>query len=113
MTTQNRLKYGISILEPDGRMVGSAASEFQKAIMAEIEACDEPRILIDFKKVPRIDSIGLGMLVEVHIAAMKKKGRIGIVHLGEHIKDIVVFTRVIHLLELFDSEDAAVSALSA
>ena len=113
MTTQTRLQYGVSILEPDGKMVGSAVSELQKIIMTEIEAYNKPRILINFKKVHRIDSAGLGMLVDVHIAAMKKSGRIGIIHLGKHIKNVIVFTRVIHLLELFDSEDEAVSALSA
>lgn len=112
MTTQIRSQYGISILELDGRLVGSAASELQKTIMAQIETNDAPRILINFKKVQRIDSIGLGMLVDVHIAAMKKKGRIGIVHLGKHVRDVFVFTRVIHMLELFDSEGAAISALS-
>ena len=112
MTTRTRLKYGVSILEPDDRIVGSTASELQKTIMAQIETRDEPRILINFKNVHKIDSTGLGMLVDVHIALMKKNGRIGIIHPAKRVRDVIVFTRVIHLLELFDSEDAAVSALS-
>ena len=112
MTTQARLRYGVSILEPDGRIVGSTASELRQAIMAEIEACDEPRILINFKNVQTIDSVGLGMLIDVHNALMKRNGRLGIIHLRKRVRDMLIFTRVIRLLELFDSEDAAVSALS-
>ena len=113
MTIQIRQQYGISIVELNGRIVGSASSELREIILAEIETYDEPRMLINFEKVHRIDSIGLGVLVEAHVASTKRKGRIGIVHLGEHIKDSIVANRLVHLFEFFDSEDEAVSALSA
>ena len=80
--------------------------------MSQIEACDAPRILINFKNVQTIDSVGLGMLIDVHNALMKRNGHLGIIHLRKRVRDMLIFTRVIRLLELFDSEDAAVSALS-
>ena len=113
MTTQIRQQDGIMILAPHGRIVGSAASELRKTIVPQLETYDEPRILINLEKVHKIDSIGLGVLVEAHIVARKKKGRIGIVHLGKHIRNVIVITRLIHLFEVFDSEDTAVLALSA
>lgn len=113
MTTQIRRQYGISIVELNGRIVGSVASELGETLVAELETYDEPRMLINFEKIYRIDSIGLGALVEAHVASTKRKGRIGIIHLGEHIKDAIVANRLIHLFEFFGSEDAAVSALSA
>ena len=113
MKTQIRHQDGISIVEPSGRIVGSAASELRKTIVAQIEASDDPRMLINLEKVHKIDSIGLGVLVEAHIVATKKKGRIGIVHLGTHIRNVIVITRLIHLFEVFDSKDIAVLALSA
>ena len=112
MTTQIRQKDGIVILEPKGRIVGSAASELRKTLVPQIEASDDPRMLINFQNVHRIDSIGLGVLIEAHIAAAEKQGRIGIIHLGKHIRNVIVITRLIHLFETFDSEDAAVLALS-
>ena len=112
MRTQTRSQYGVFIVEPDGRIVGSDASELREVLMAHVEASDDPRILINFRKTRRIDSIGLGMLVDVHIAVMRKNGHLGVVHLTKHIRDVIVATRIIHLLELFDSEDTAVSALS-
>lgn len=113
MTTQIRQQDGIVILEPSGRIVGTAASELRKTIVPQIEAHDEPRVVINLQKVHKIDSIGLGVLVEAHIAATKKNGRIGIVHLGKHIRNVVIITRLVHLFEFFHSEDAAVLALSA
>ena len=37
----------------------------------------------------------------------------GIVYLGKHIRNVIVITRLIHLFEVFDSEDMAVPTLSA
>ena len=113
MRTQIRQQDSISIVEPNGRIVGAAAAELRKTIVAQIETSDEPRMLINLENVHKIDSIGLGVLVEAHIVATKKKGRIGIVHLGKHIRNVIVITRLIHLFEVFDSEGMAVSALSA
>ena len=108
MTIQIRRQDGIVILEPNGRIVGAAASELRKTLVGQIASDDDPRMLINFKNVHRIDSIGLSVLVEAHIAVMKKKGRIGMIHIGKHIKNVIVITRIVHLFEIFDSEDSAI-----
>ena len=113
MTTQIRQQNGISILEPSGKIVRSSASELRKVISPQIAASDTPRILINFEHVNKIDSSGLSALMEAHVAATRKKGRIGVIHVGRHIRNIVALNRLVSLFERFDSEDAAVAALSA
>ena len=113
MATQIRQQNGITILEPSRKIVGSSASELRKAISPQIEAYDEPRVLINFEHVNRIDSSGLNALMEARAAATRKKGRIGVINVGKHIKNLVALNRLMSLFECFDSEDAAVSALSA
>ncbi len=112
MTTQIRRQNGITILEPSGKIVGSAASELRKTISPQIETSDEPRVLINFEHVNRIDSSGLSALIEARVAATRKKGRIGIVNVGKHTKNIVALNRLVSLFECFDNEDDAVLALS-
>ena len=51
--------------------------------------------------------------MEAHAAATRKKGRVGAINVGRHIKNLVVLSRVVNLFEHFDDEDAAVMALSA
>ena len=113
MITQIRQQDGIAIVEPNGKIVGSAALELREAIIPQIESYDTPRILINFENVKWIDSSGIGVLVEAHVSSVQKKGRIGIVHLGKHIRNLIIINRLVHLFEYFDTEDAAVSALSA
>ena len=112
MTTQIRQQNGISILKPTGKVGGRSVSDLRAVILPQIEASDTPRILINFEEVNRIDSSGLGTLMEAYAAASRKQGRVGVVNVGKHIKNLIVLSRLVNLFEHFDSEDAAVAGLS-
>lgn len=94
-------------------MGGRSVSDLRKVILPQIEASDTPRILINFGQVNRIDNSGLGTLMEAYVAASRKQGRVGVINVGRHIKNLIVLNRVVNLFERFDSEDAAVAGLSA
>ena len=113
MATQIRKENNVTILEPSGRIVGHAVSELRQTILPDIEASETPRILINFENVNMIDSAGLGALMEARALANRKQGRIGVMNVGKHIKNLIVLSRIVSLFEHFDSEDAAVSALAA
>ena len=113
MRTQIRTENGIAILEPNGKIVGSSVTALRDAISPQIETSDAPRILINFGKVNKIDGSGLITLMEARATAARKQGRIGVINVGKHIKDLVAVSRIVSLFEHFDNEDAAVSALAA
>ena len=113
MKMMMRLKDDIPILEPHGKIVGPAVSELRERLALELlDASDTPRFLIDFKHVHKIDSSGLGMLVNVHVIAAQLKSRIGIINVGRHIKSLLVLSRLVNIFEHFENEDAAISALT-
>ena len=113
MTTQIRQQNGISILELKGKIVGASVSELREVLLPKVENSDAPRIILDFENVRMIDSSGLGVLIEAHIVAKRRNGRMGAIHIGKHIKNLIVVHRLVHLFEHFDTEEDAVSALSA
>ena len=113
MRTQIRKENGIAILEPNGKIVGASVTALQEAIAPQIETSDAPRILINFGKVNKIDGSGLFALMEARATASRKQGRIGVINVGKHIKDLVAVSRIVSLFEHFENEDAAVSALAA
>ena len=111
MTTH--LTGGIPVLEPHGKIVGPAVSQFRERLALELlDASETPRFLIDFQHVRKIDSSALGMLVNVHVIAGQMNGRIGILNVGKHIKNLLVITRLVNVFEHFEDEDAAVSAFT-
>ena len=113
MATQIRQQNGITILEPSGKLVGTAVLELRTAMSPQIEGYDTPRILINFENVNMIDSSGLGALLQARAIANRNNGRIGIINVGKHIKNLVVLSRLVSMFEHYDNEDAAVAALAA
>ena len=113
MATQIRKQNGITILEPNGKIAGSGVSKLREVLSPQITFSDTPRILINFEHVSRIDSSGLSALMEARVAASGKKGRIGVINVGKQIKNLVALNWLVNVFEYFESEDAAVLALSA
>ena len=112
MTTKIRQQNGITILEPNGKLMGPSVSELQVALSPQLEMSDTPRILINFENVNKIDSSGLGALMGVRAVTARKNGRIGVINVSKQIKNLVVLSRLVRVFEHYDSEAAAVSALS-
>ena len=113
MKTQIHQQNGISILDLKGKIVGSAVSELREVLLPKVEGSDAPRVLLNFEDVRMIDCSGLGVLIEAHIVSKRKDGRMGAIHIGKHIKNLIVVHRLVHLFEHFEDEEDAVSALSA
>lgn len=113
MATQVRQRDGVTVIEPNGRIVGLAVSELRETISQQIEAADTPRILINFADVTQVDSGGLGTFMEARAMTNQKQGRIGVIHVGENIRNLLVMSRIVNQFEHFENEDAAISELSA
>ena len=113
MSTQIRKQGDVAIVEPNGKLVGPSVVELREAIAPQIETSNAPRILINFENVNMVDSSGLGALMEARALATRKQGRIGVIHVGKHIKNLVVLSRLVSMFEHYDDEDAAVLGLSA
>ena len=113
MSTQIHRQGDVAIVEPSGKLVGPSVVELREAIAPQIESYDEPRILINFENVNMVDSSGLGALMEARAITTRKNGRIGVINVGKHIKNLVVLSRLVSMFEHYDNKDTAVLELSA
>jgi len=112
MATEKRYQHNVIIIEPHGKIVGSKVNELRETILPEVKAFDIPRILINFEHARQMNSSSLGVLMRVYAMTKRKNGRIGVIHVGRHIKNLLVLSRLMSLFEHFDNETAAVAALS-
>lgn len=113
MTMKTHWKDDIVILEPSGKIIGTAIPELRNIMFKYINTTYTPRILINLEKVHRMDSSGLGLLVRAHTAIQQRNGHIGVINVGKHIRNLIVQSRLLRLFEHFDTEAAAISALSS
>lgn len=103
---------GITIVLPPRHIIGEAIPELRQALTRQIDKSQMPRIVIDFGRVHKMDSGGLGTLVNAYSLAKAKQGRIGVINVGHNIKNLVVRSRLITFFEHFENKETAVSAFA-
>lgn len=103
----------VVILDLRGKVTGGDGMQIQEWISQQIATSGAPKFLLNLADVSMMDSIGLGALVDAHCSAKGKGGRIGVINVGKNIRNLLVITRLIIVLEHFDSEVRAVESLSA
>ena len=113
MATQVRHENGVVIIEPHGKLNRDPnIKDFRESILPEVKADDAPRILINFAYTQRMGSSGLSVLMQAYAITKNKPGRIGVIHAGRHISNLLVLSRLSSLFERFDDEVEAVAQLS-
>lgn len=114
MAAEIRERDGVLIVKPSGRIIGPAGAELREQINGELDKISgTPKVLLDLGDVARIDSSGLGTLVACHVSVARKSGRTGIVNIGSGVQNLIVMGRLMTVFERFDTEDAAITALSS
>lgn len=113
MAIQKREQNCVIIIEPYGKIVGPKVSELQNTLLTEVNAFDVPRILINLEHTTAMSSSGLGLLMQAYTITKRKGGRIGIIHAGKHIKNLLILSRLSSLFEHFEAEVEAIEALSS
>jgi len=99
-------------LEPTGKIMGEVIPELREILIKQIDKSERPCILINFGRVYKMDSAGLGTFIVAYNMVRSKGGRIAIINVGKHIKNLIVQSRLINIFEHFRTEDAAIKAFS-
>lgn len=66
MHTNVRATQGISIIEPVSRLMGLAIPELRETVLSEINTASPPTLILDLRRVRRVDSGGLGVLLAAY-----------------------------------------------
>ena len=110
MEVERREIDGIVILGLDGRLVlGPAVSQVQKEL-DDLLAKGQTRAILDLKRVPFIDSSGLGTLVAGHSAFEKAGGAMRLLHVSQRNIELLVLTKLSTVFHCFDDEQAAIDS---
>ncbi|MEE9168192.1 MAG: STAS domain-containing protein [bacterium] len=99
----------IAILHASGELVGGPPtsvifrSEIQKLFEKNIT-----KVVFDFKKVKRINSTGLGLLISGHDLITKGGGDLKLARLSESTKGLIVMTKLDSYFDTFATLEGAV-----
>jgi anti-sigma B factor antagonist len=81
-------------------------TELTKAIRLE----NDTKVLIDLRNVSRIDSTGLGVLMNCYCHAVKNAGALKLLHPDVAVKRVLSVTRIDSVLQTFEDEVAAIQS---
>lgn len=101
---------GITILAVRGRLVaGSEVSQFRTAVETLVSE-HQLRIILDLGETHRVDSSGLGVLVEAYNLVKHAGGAVKLLNISPRSAQLLVLTRLSTLFEIFDDEQSAINS---
>jgi anti-sigma B factor antagonist len=101
---------GITILTLRGRLVaGNEVSEFRSLIQTLVSE-DRVRVILDLAETNRIDSSGLGVLIEAHNIVKSVGGALKLLNLTERNIQLLIITRLTTVFEIYNDEQSAINS---
>ncbi len=83
-------------------------TELSKAIRLE----SDTKVLIDLSKVSRIDSTGLGVLMNCYCHAVKNAGVLKLLNPEVPVRHVLSITKIDSVLQTFEDETAAIASFA-
>jgi anti-sigma B factor antagonist len=100
---------GILTLHPTERITVESEKEFTSTVRGLLDT-GRVRLVLDLADVPYMDSIGIGAVVQAFTSARRRGGDLKLLHLRHRNRELLTITRLLTVLETFESEFAAIQS---
>ena len=105
-----REREGIVILDLEGRITAGEEASLLRDALRRLAEGGHNRIILNLEKVDYIDSTGLGALVMGYTTLRKAGGALKLLNLSRRNIELIVFTKLETVFEIFDDELDAVNS---
>ena len=105
-----REREGIVILDLEGRITAGEEAGLLRDTLRRLAEGGHNRIILNLEKVDYIDSTGLGALVMGYTTLRKAGGTLKLLNLSRRNIELIVFTKLETVFEIFDDELDAVNS---
>jgi len=112
LTINPREHQGVTVLDLKGRIeVGDECDALRNTIK-DLLASEHLRILLNMGEVTRVDSTGVGMLVEAAINTAKKGGELKLASLPKLVRGVLMVHKLLQAFDVYDNEERALASFS-
>jgi anti-sigma B factor antagonist len=112
LTIEQREVQGVRVLNLSGRIVAGPECDSVRSLIKEFLANHWSNILLDLANVTRIDSTGIGMLVEAVIVTAKEGGQLKLVNVPRLIHNILSTHRLLQAFDIYPTEKEALASFT-
>ena len=111
MTISERQVEHAVVLDVTGPMAGRQAAGMIDAIVRHHAKAGTLALVANLGRVPLVDLAGLGALVDAYITMRQASGAFRLACVTKRIHDLVVITRLVTVIDTFDSVEEAIGGL--
>ena len=112
LTINPREHHGVTVLDLKGRIEAGDECDALRDTLKNLLAAEHPRILLNMGEVTRVDSTGVGMLVEAVINAAKKGGELKLASLPKLVRGVLIVHKLLQAFDVYDNEEQALASFS-
>jgi anti-sigma B factor antagonist len=106
VTTKN----DVHIIKIEGAIKAGNELELSEKMEQYIKKGQVPKFIIDLKKVPFINSAGLGAFLNIHKHIDGMKGRLVFANLNSDIENLLEITKLASIFEVYKTLEEAVDS---
>jgi anti-sigma B factor antagonist len=111
VTVEERAIGAATILDVRGRMTVDATDNDRLTdTVRGLLARGRTQIVLNLQRVSQIDSSGLCDIVTAYTATVRQDGSLKLLHLTPRVRDLLTITKIITILEVYDSEASALAS---
>ena len=103
---------GVTLMTVHGDIVGDESRRRLVDHVRSLLITDRHQILLDLSAVKKVDSRGLGELIECYSAAKGLGGAVKLLGVNERLADLLVITKLVKVFECFESRDTALASFA-
>jgi anti-sigma B factor antagonist len=112
LTIDGREVQGVRVLSLSGRIVAGPECDTVRSFVKEFLANRWNNILLDLANVTRVDSTGIGMLVESVIVTAKEGGQLKLVNVPRLIHNLLATHRLLQAFDIYPAEREALASFA-
>jgi anti-sigma B factor antagonist len=112
LTINQREVQGVRVLSLSGRIIDGPECDGVRSLIKEFLANHWNNILLDLANVTRVDSTGIGMLVESVIVTTKEGGQLKLVNLPRLIYNILSTHHLLQAFDIYPTEKEALASFT-
>jgi anti-sigma B factor antagonist len=110
MTFPTRLNSGVTIIEPEGKIVLAGGADTLHDSVEHVLEEGSRKIVLNLENVTFMDSTGVGKLVHCLTTTTNRDGTLKLLKIPRRIYDVLEITQVLQLFGHFDDEDEAIAS---
>ena len=112
MRISTRLHHDLVIIEPKERITVETETEFTEVVRMLLES-GARRLVLNLADVPRIDSVGVGAIVQAYTSARRRGGDLKLLRVRHRNRRLLTVTKLLTVLQAYDTEDDVACSFDA